>query len=672
MSSFDSNGDSHKLRAWVDRHLQLSSGECAEVATERLPFSFQYGALVSVKYLARLPVETKTSVQESKKQTIKTWKDKRSGLEIRYEAVEYTDYPVVEWTVYFRNIGDSLTDVIQNIQGLDTLFLKDADGDFVLNGHKGDSCDTESYEPYSNIMGESFEKRFAPGNGKSSGGADGWPYYNVQMPGGGVIVAIGWPGQWTSTFTRTGEDGLHIRVGQAQTHLRLQPGEEIRTPLIAMLFWQGDNIVNSQNVWRRWFWNHNSPRPQGIPPVPLTSIQLGNSERGLWEETDKFMAAGIRPNIGWRDANWYPTDGGPFKDNMSWLNTGTWEPDPVKYPDGFRAYSDWARDRGIQFMLWFEPERVGDPESYLAKHHPEWLLEGPESCGPILNLGDPQAWNWITNHVDAMIRKEGIDWYREDMNGPGPLPAWTNNDGPDRVGMTENLYVQGHLAFWDELVRRNPELRIDTCASGGRRNDLETMRRAVPLLRSDYQFPEDRFPDLNQSDVREANQGHTYGLASWFPYYGSGAYVTDEYGVRSFYMPAFGVIPQAGWEQDKQETQAVRRAYDENVRVAPFMLGDYYPLTPYSLSQMAWIAWQFDRPESGDGIIQAFRRRMCVEESLFVRLSGLDPAAYYDVVTVEGNDLLHERGSVLMERGMAVNIPDAPGAAILLYRVNNA
>lgn len=30
---------------------------------------------------------------------------------------------------------------------------------------------------------------------------------------------------------------------------------------------------------------------------------------------------------------------------------------------------------------------------------------------------------------------------------------------------------------------------IDSCASGGRRNDLETLRRAVPLLRSDLLAP---------------------------------------------------------------------------------------------------------------------------------------------------------------------------------------
>ena len=30
----------------------------------------------------------------------------------------------------------------------------------------------------------------------------------------------------------------------------------------------------------------------------------------------------------------------------------------------------------MQFLLWFEPERVGNPNSWLGKNHPEWLLPG--------------------------------------------------------------------------------------------------------------------------------------------------------------------------------------------------------------------------------------------------------------------------------------------------------
>ena len=82
-------------------------------------------------------------------------------------------------------------------------------------------------------------------------------------------------------------------------------------------------------------------------------------------------------------------------------------------------------------------------------------------------------------------------------------------------GSPKTSTFRGYLSYWDELCRRHPKLWIDSCASGGRRNDLETMRRSVPLLRSDCFTPE------------EAQQGQTYGLSLWIPYHGSGAIVED-------------------------------------------------------------------------------------------------------------------------------------------------
>lgn len=37
-------------------------------------------------------------------------------------------------------------------------------------------------------------------------------------------------------------------AGQQLVHLYLKPGEEIRTPLIALLFWQGTDVVRAQNL----------------------------------------------------------------------------------------------------------------------------------------------------------------------------------------------------------------------------------------------------------------------------------------------------------------------------------------------------------------------------------------------------------------------------------------
>ena len=66
-----------------------------------------------------------------------------------------------------------------------------------------------------------------------------------------------------------------------------------------------------------------------------------------------------------------------------------------------------------------------------------------------------------------------------------PLSFWRQADAPDRQGMTEIHYVEGHYAMWDELLARHPGLSIDNCASGGRRIDLETCHRSVPLWHSD-------------------------------------------------------------------------------------------------------------------------------------------------------------------------------------------
>jgi len=307
-------------------------------------------------------------------------------------------------------------------------------------------------------------------------------------------------------------------------------------------------------------------------------------------------------------------------------------------------------------LLWFEPERVGNPNSWLGKNHPEWLLPG-SSHGDLLDEGNPEAWAWLVNHIDSMIKSEGIDWYREDMNGGGPLPAWRKNDAPDRQGIIENMYVQGHLAFWDELKRRNPHLRIDACASGGRRNDLETMKRAVPLLRSDFQWHW-------MENVVRGNQGQTYGLSSWLPFQGTGVYFYDTYRMRSFYMAGFGM-----GQLTPENTTAQQQAYSECAKIAPDMLfGDYYPLTPYSVDSIQWIGWQFDRPEEGTGVIQAFRRKSCEDSVKTFPLKGLDSSAQYELINFDKPEPIVLKGEELTEKGLEVEIKEKPGSVIITYK----
>ena len=85
-------------------------------------------------------------------------------------------------------------------------------------------------------------------------------------------MAVGWPGQWASSFTRDAATNLQVKAGQQLTQLYLNPGEQIRTPLIALFFWQGTNVVRAQNLWRHWYMAHEIPRVNGQPPSTLSQI----------------------------------------------------------------------------------------------------------------------------------------------------------------------------------------------------------------------------------------------------------------------------------------------------------------------------------------------------------------------------------------------------------------
>ena len=65
------------------------------------------------------------------------------------------------------------------------------------------------------------------------------PFFNLEMVGEGsrqgVVIGIGWTGQWHASFRRE-DDSAQLQAGMEGTHLKLFPGEEIRSPKMMLLF----------------------------------------------------------------------------------------------------------------------------------------------------------------------------------------------------------------------------------------------------------------------------------------------------------------------------------------------------------------------------------------------------------------------------------------------------
>ena len=92
------------------------------------------------------------------------------------------------------------------------------------------------------------------------------------------------------------------------------------------------------------------------------------------------------------------------------------------------------------------------------------------------------------------------------------------------------------------------------------------------------------------------------------------------------------------------------------------------PLTPYSLSEHDWIAWQFDRPSTGGGMVQVFRRTRSDEVSRRLKLVGLDPEAVYELRDLDRESLMRATGRVLMGEGLLAVLPHRPQALLIKYR----
>lgn len=645
---------------WADAKVTLSDGselwlgEMHLIDEQERPFttdpffSFVYDGKPSSELLAQWGV-TRASKKIDGKRTQKSlkWTDPKTGLEVRCIGVEYSDFPTVEWTVYFKNTGKTDSPILSDVQSLDTRFERGGQGEFELHHSKGTFVRADDFEPLQTVLGPDSKQRFAPPGGRPCGFV--WPYFNLEKPGGGAIIVVGWPGQWAAEFQRDGGNGLQVRAGQELTHLTLKPGEEIRSPLMLIQFYSGD-YIRSQNMWRQWMREYGMPKPGGKISEPLLTPcsshqyaeMINANEENQKMFIDRYIEERLKPDYWWMDAGWYVNKTG-------WPNTGTWEVDKARFPRGLRAISDHARSKGVKTIVWFEPERVtGD--TWLSDNHPEWLFGGT-----LLNLGNPEAWKWLVNHIDKIITDEGIDLYRQDYN-IDPLSFWRGADTKDRQGIAENHYVTGYLAYWDELQRRHPGMLIDSCASGGHRNDLETMRRSLPFLRS----------DCIMNSV--SNQGQTYGLSFWLPYHGTGSSQTDAYDIRSALSCTHFI---ACWDMRNKELDynLFRKLIaDWRQTAATSLHGDYYPLSPYSLDGDRWIAWQFDRPETGDGYVEAFRRAEGDYEVARYRLSGVDPKASYTLRNLDTAKEMVMTGKQMIEDGVEVQIAQQPGSAIIVYK----
>jgi alpha-galactosidase len=578
----------------------------------------------------------------------------------------------------FKNNGAKDTPIIEQIEPLDSSPAKI--GDVTIHHAHGSKAEPEDFAPLTNVLhnGETFSME--SNGGRSSQG--NMPFFDLQFADSGILGAIGWTGHWQATFSNDTNGGsVHLTAGMKKTHFVLHPGEEIRTPRIVLMNWKGKDWLVAQNEWRKLMLAHYTVQENGQPLIgPISYGTWGaDSEAHKLAQIKLVQDEHLPFDNYWIDASWYDncvghqdSDPHPF-----WRSRGTWTVNPANYPHGLKPISDAAHAAGMTFLLWLEPEEA-DPGTLLRKEHPEWFFP-PNANNPgsaVLKMGDPAARTGITELVSTIITDNHVDWYRQDYN-LDPERTFTAADTPDRVGMTEIQYVEGLYTFLDELKKRHPHLKIDNCASGGQRLDVEMLSRTVPLWRSDLAGPP-------HGDI--TSQTQTQGLAQWVPVNGAvpwtnpGPFNEDQappdpfdtrfiYTLRSAYSAAMVLGLGQAEGKDHAWCAKLKQALEEYKEVQLDIYGDFYPLLPYSQDGNAAVAWQWDRPDKNGGVVIGLRRADCPTADLNLDLHSIDPAATYSVETRKGlekNTPQDIKGSDFTR--LHLTIDDKPGSVIVFYR----
>ncbi|MFE2429111.1 alpha-galactosidase [Streptomyces sp. NPDC059373] len=471
--------------------------------------------------------------------------------------------------------------------------------------------------------------------------------------------ALSWSGSWQLTVQRLPTERVAVSAGfgHAPITWQLLPGAELRTPVSAGAYTEG-GFGGASRAWHRYLLDHVLPHPGELRPVLYNSweaTEFDVSVEGQIVLAERAAALGVELFVmddGWFGARTHDAAG-----------LGDWTPNPQRFPDGLTPLISRVRELGMRFGLWVEPEMV-NPDSDLYRAHPDWVLHHPTRRRTehrnqlVLNLARPDVAAWMYDRLDELLTKNDIDFLKWDFNRPFTEAGWPDAEGDAELlwtGHVRNLY-----AVIDRLRAAHPNLRIESCSSGGGRLDPGI------LARTDQVWTSDNTDALDRLDIQ-------HGFSQLYPARVMGAWVTDSpnpYTRRSlpldfrFHVAMAGLLAIGG---------DLTRWSDVELSRAAELVAAYKTVRPlvqhglqYRLGGGELYAVQYLAPDGSEAaVIVARRARRFGHPDPALPLRGLDPVARYrDAAT----GAVHH-GAVLSSHGLPLDLAPDDNASALIHLV---
>ena len=641
-------------------------------------FSFLYGQTPFC--------ELDKTVRHEGNKTIYTTDD---GLEVTLLANRYPEYNAVEWVIHFKYSGSGRSEIISEINDSDfkvelPMYVHSFKGNRLTEeapkvvrmngcvpGGRYRCDDEESATEFAfraeYIFNEGQRLEYANRGGISSNYL--MPFFEINQAGRGAIIAIGWTGSWKAEFVKA-KDGITVRTGMKHAKFYLKPDEEVRTTSVLVM--EYNNVREcASNCFRRLIRSHFSceaRRDRNKNYLLANELWGGLTSDEMIKRINEYKKHGIVFEQEWIDAGWYGSSlkcDDAFEGDWA-LFTGDWYMNPRIHKNAMKDVKAACEDAGMRMMLWLEPERI-ITGTECFKIHPEYMLRaidkntGEISAHCLLDLGNDKAWEYVFDTICGLVDLLNVECLRQDFNFE-PETYWLSNDEPDRIGIHEIKHIMGLYRLWDELLKKYPQLMIDNCASGGRRIDIETLKRAIPFFRSDYQCEFNPEPEVTQA--------HGTNISRYLPYTGCTTKVkSDTYAVRSTYASSWGgaFYNTVFQTMDDIDFEWAKQILNEYKSVRRYFSMDFYNHGSESFDQTSWTIWQYDMGGS-EGIIMAFRRSKSNQSMAVIYPKAISADSEYELFYYNSGEKEYLSGKSIASHGIKIILKEQRSSMLVRYR----
>jgi len=266
---------------------------------------------------------------------------------------------------------------------------------------------------------------------------------------------------------------LFAGINEENSAYNLKSRETFQTPALALTY-STEGLSGASRNFHRWGRNHKLAHGNKERKILLNSwegVYFDINQEGM----DQMMGdiASMGGELFVMDDGWFG-DKYPRKNDSSSL--GDWTVDKSKLPDGIAGLIKSAKNHGVEFGIWIEPEMT-NTVSELYEKHPDWVIKAPErepvtgrgGTQLVLDLANPEVQDFVFKVVDdLMTQNPDINYIKWDAN----MSIQSHGSQYLTADNQSHLYIEYHRGLakaCDRIRAKYPDLTIQACASGGGR-----------------------------------------------------------------------------------------------------------------------------------------------------------------------------------------------------------